>query len=135
MIDDQGNTCNAPFLPFDEDLTGLCGSEFELVSPEGYSVDVEVVDAFGCTDAADGIWVGVTEADGRAGVWPNPATSQLQLQGFPNGCHAQLFDVSGRMVAERTLFGWTTWDLPSLPSGLYILAAGSERHRIQITQP
>ena len=135
-MNSQGNTCTAPYLPFDpEDLAVLCGWSFELVTLQGYYVNVEVVDALGCAATAEGYWAGVAESDGRAWVWPNPASNQLQLQGFPNGCRAQLLDVSGRIVAERTLFGRTSWNLPSLPSGMYILAAGDVRERIQITQP
>ena len=131
-IDEQGNTCTIPVLAFDAEG---CDGSFDTSTATGYAVDVEVVDAFGCTAAAEGIWTGVAEAEGRALVGPNPTTNQLQLQGFPDGCRAQLLDVSGRIVAQRTLFGRTTWDLPMLPSGFYLLTAGDVRERILITQP
>ena len=131
-FDEQDNTCTVPVLTFDAEG---CDGSFDPSTATGYAVDVEVVDAFGCTAAAEGIWTGVAEAEGRALVGPNPTTNQLQLQGFPDGCRAQLLDVSGRIVAQRTLFGRTTWDLPMLPSGFYLLTAGDVRERILITQP
>lgn len=134
-MDELGNTCTAPSLPFFEDLIVLCDGFFELVTLSGYYVNVTVVDALGCAATAEGYWTGVAESDERAWVGPNPASNQLQLQGFPDGCRARLFDVSGRIVAERTLFGRTSWDLPSLPSGVYILATDTTRQRILITQP
>ncbi|MEI6409544.1 MAG: PKD domain-containing protein [Bacteroidota bacterium] len=56
-------------------------------------------------------------------LYPNPFTDALTIQwdGYlPESAGAELYDATGKKVAEQRLFsGWNTLNLNSLPTGLY----------------
>jgi hypothetical protein len=51
---------------------------------------------------------------------PNPAHSQVQLQGLTKGAHVNIYDALGRLVRTPMT---TTLDVTDLPAGLYLVRA------------
>lgn len=63
-----------------------------------------------------------------ARLYPNPAQNQFTLDfGSTQTGHAQLWDLSGRLVSEKTIHGsLLTWEVSTLPVGLYLLKLQTE---------
>ena len=67
-------------------------------------------------------------------VWPNPAVGgAVQVQGPAAGQVVQVFDVLGRLVAGERMpaTGPLRWSL-ALPTGVYVVRAGSQARRLVI---
>ena len=70
----------------------------------------------------------------RMEVWPNPvAGSPVQVQGPTAGQVVQVFDVLGRLVAGERMpaTGPLRWSL-TLPTGVYVVRAGSQARRLVV---
>lgn len=61
----------------------------------------------------------------QVSIWPNPATDQLRIvtQSGDNNSKARIFDLSGRMIAQKQLqpASVNTMNIGSLPTGTYIV--------------
>jgi hypothetical protein len=62
-------------------------------------------------------------------LFPNPATSELQIRGV-DAVAARILDSKGRCVLQTT--GTNTIDISSLPSGLYLVSLESGNGRFQL---
>lgn len=57
-------------------------------------------------------------------VYPNPSTTQIQIEGLEGVHSAVVFDLSGKMVDTPIQLGGEVWvNVTQLPSGLYVLEA------------
>jgi len=55
--------------------------------------------------------------------YPNPAQSQITVQGLAAPTRFQIYDASGRMVGEQTLTERQPWSIHELSSGSYVIAS------------
>lgn len=60
----------------------------------------------------------------RLTVYPNPAASNLYVEGCPQG-EVKLFDISGRLIMCQPSDGTLTLDVSGLSQGVYFLRAGA----------
>ena len=55
--------------------------------------------------------------------YPNPAQSQITVQGLAAPTRFQIYDASGRMFGEQTLTDRQPWSIHELSSGSYVIAS------------
>ncbi len=76
-------------------------------------------------------------AANQATVWPNPARETVRVLGPPNTKTALLLDALGREISRTTrqsADGAFTFNLRSLPAGLYLIQTGAQTHRLLVAE-
>ena len=84
------------------------------------------------TDNAGALAVAPEMATPRLTLWPNPATSTVQVRGAVGQLSVQLYDATGRLLltAPLTLAGTATLSVVGLAPGLYTVRCGAQTRRL-----
>ena len=109
--------------PCQEALTNL---------PEGSVIFVEVTDASGCSvlQQVNWTWTSVEAHHAKCNLFPNPAMDYVMLGNLPGNVQLILRNAMGEIVLRGPLTSGASlerWNLPLLPSGWYIMEAGTKR--------
>lgn len=103
----------------DDDISGLSGNVLYRL---------RMVDADASFKLSNIVSLRLTDNGEKLSVYPNPATSSVQISGFPAGATLRLMDVAGHVVSEKVAAGSKEHiDLSSLPSALYYVQVVKDR--------
>jgi len=103
----------------DDDISGLGGNILYRL---------RMVDADASFKLSDVVSLRLKDNGEKLSVYPNPATSSVQVSGFPAGATLRLTDVAGHLLSEKVAAGSTERiDLSSLPSALYYVQVVKDR--------
>ena len=131
LVDDV-TLCNEDTLSLN--LGTACSENADLLV-SGETVTAWVVDESGCEVTAEFSWIAssILEQEIGLSLYPNPAKNVVRLTGILSDSQVDIHTISGRRVRSFSIApGVESQELPlhSLPSGHYIVTAGT--HRIQL---
>lgn len=117
-VQNDVDTCTDWFADADGD--GLGDPDVTMYScaePEGYVENDDDTD-----DTKSDLPLSVLSGQGMRGIFPNPATQQLHLAGYPENTDLFVYDLGGKMLKRGK---GKTVDISDLRSGIYVLKTSS----------
>jgi hypothetical protein len=112
-------------------IDGPC-QEALINLPEGSVIFVEVTDVSGCSvlQQVNWTWTSVEDHHAKCNLFPNPAMDYVMLGNVPGNVQLILRNAMGEIILRGPLTSGAPlerWNLPLLPSGWYLMEAGTKR--------